>query len=140
MIIKGILSYAKREAKEFKDGKESRTTKEKLWLTIKDVELSDEQIAELKEAFKDSGKKMTPKWVLEFEGYVNVSTEYELPIRTIDGEEFMLEDAIADGLKYRGAEVKVSLNVKEGAVYPNAMIFLTEGSALNAFAEFDNEQ
>ena len=39
-----------------------------------------------------------------------------------------------------GAEVKLSLNVKDGAVYPNSIIFLTEGKPFNAFAEFDNDE
>ena len=57
MVIKGKLVVCKRQAKEFN----GKSTDEKLWITLKDVELSDKKMKELKEAFKDSGKKFTPE-------------------------------------------------------------------------------
>lgn len=136
MIIKGKLITCKREAKEFD---KKRRTEEKLFITLADAELTDEQLAELQEAFKDSGKQFTPDWVKNFEGYVNLSTKFELPYRDINKEEFnSIETGIAGGLKWMGAEVKVSVKVKEGALYPSALIFISEGTAVNAFAEFDD--
>ena len=38
-----------------------------------------------------------------------------------------------------GAEVKASVNVKDGAVYPNSIKFLSEGEQFDAFGEFDND-
>lgn len=137
MIIRGKLIQCKREVKEFKN----RKSDEKLWLTLAEAEISDEQFKELKEAFKDSGKQFTPDWILDFKGYVNLSTKYELPFRDIDHNEFnSIEAAITGGLKWLGAEVKVSINVKDGAIYPNALIFKTEGAAINAFAELDEDE
>lgn len=137
MIVKGKLIKCKREVKEFKKG----NPKEKLYVTLAEAEVSEDQFEKLKEAFKDSGKQFTPEWILNFEGYVNLSTEFQLPCRTVDKEEFdSIEDCIKNGLKWMGAEVKISINVKEGAIYPSAIVFLTEGSALNAFAEFDEEE
>lgn len=138
MIIKGKLITCKREVKEFD---KKRRTDEKLFITLAEVELTEAQREELAEVFKDSGAKFTPDWVKNFEGYVNVSTQFELPYRDLNGSEFnSIEDGIADGLKWHGAEVKLSLNTKkEGAVYPNAIVFLSEGTAPNVFAEFDEE-
>lgn len=140
MIIEGTLIKCKREVKEFKDGSKSD---EKLFLTLSEVELSEEQLAELKEAFKDSGKKLTPDWVLDPKGYVNVSTKYALPVRAAYLEPIKeynsVEKEIEEGLLVIGAKVKLSMNVKEGAVYPQALILLTEGNARNPFAEFDKE-
>lgn len=137
MIIKGKLIEAKRASKEF--GK--RTTKDKFWLALADVTLSKEQEKELLDAFKDAGKNFTPGWIKDFKGFVNVSTEFEVPFRDIDGNEMSsLEAAQSNGFKWFGAEVKMSVSVKEGAVYPRSIVFLTEGTAVNAFAEFDEDE
>ncbi len=138
MILKGKLIKAKREVKEFKNGNKSE---EKFFITLAEVDIPEKKMAELKEAFKDSGKKFTPDWINEFEGFVNLATKFDLPARLLDNTEVAsLEDAITDGLKWLGAEVKVSINVKEGALYPNSILFLSEGTAINAFAEFDEDE
>ena len=138
MVIKGKLITCKRQVKEFK-GKES---KEKLYITVAEAELSKKQKEELTAAFKDAGKNFTPDWVKNFKGYVNVATEFELPCKDIDGNEYgSVERFIKEeNFPYMGAVVKISLNVKDGAVYPNAIIFLSEGKPYNPFAEFDNEE
>lgn len=146
MLVRGKLITCKKEVKEF----EKRSTENKLWLTLAEVELDDAQKAELEEAFKDAGKKFTPEWIKNFSGYVNTSTQFELAYR-IGGQlaeelngEYPVEgndvlDLIKDGFPYMGATVKLSLKVQEGAVYPNAIKFLTKGNAFNPFAEFDDD-
>lgn len=135
MIINGKLIACKREVKEFD---KKRRSEEKLFITLAEVELEDKQLEEFKEAFKDSGKNFTPDWVKDFKGYVNVSTKYELPFRDLEGNEFnSIEVSIASGLAWVGADVKMSLNIKEGAIYPNSIVFMSDGKAFNAFAEFD---
>lgn len=138
MIIKGKLIQCKREVKEFD---KKRKSEEKLFITLAEAEVTETQMAELKNAFADSGAKFTPDWIKNFDGYVNLSTKYELPFRDVEKNEYnSIEAAIAGGLKWMGADVKVSINVKEGALYPNAILFLSEGKAFNAFAEFDEEE
>lgn len=138
MVIKGKLITCKRQIKEFK-GKE---TKEKLFITLAEADLSKEKLSELKDAFKDAGKNFTPGWVKDFEGYVNLSTEFDLPCRDLDLETHdSIEDFIKDSkFPWMGAEVKISLNIKEGAVYPNSLIFISEGKPYDPFAEFDNDE
>lgn len=133
MIIKGLLCEAKRTVKTFANNKKSE---EKLFISLKEVKLTDEQQAELKEAFKEAGKKFTPAWINDFEGYVNVSTKFELPAR-YGKQEGSLEDLIADGLLWKNAPVGLSLNIKDGAVYPKAIVFYGEGEEFNAFADFE---
>ena len=137
MVIKGKLITCKREQKEFK----GKPSKEKLYVTLAEVELSKKKKDELTEAFKDAGKNFTPAWVKKFEGYVNLATEFELPCKDLEGNEHeSIEDYIKESkFPYMGAEVKASLNVKDGAVYPNSIIFLSEGKPYNPFAEFDND-
>ena len=137
MIIKGKLIVCKRTVKEFK-GKEQ---KEKLYVTLAEVKLSDEKLAELKEAFKDAGNKFTPSWIKKFDGYVNLATEFELPCIDLDGDK---HDSVEDFIKnekfpWISAECKVSVNIKDGALYPNSIKFLSEGKQFDAFAEFDND-
>lgn len=137
MIIKGKLIECKRQEKEFD---KKRRTEEKLFIALAEVELSDKQMEELKEAFKDAGKNFTPGWIKDFEGYVNLSTKYEMPYRDLEGNEYnSIEGGIASGLAWVGAEVAVSVKIKEGAVYPQSLVFKSEGTAFNAFAEFDEE-
>lgn len=138
MVIKGKLITCKRQVKEFK-GKE---TKEKLFVTLAEVEFTKKQKDELTAAFKDAGKNFTPSWVKSFEGYVNLATEFELPCRDIDGNEYHSVERFIkeENFPYMGAEVKVSLNIKEGAIYPIALIFLSEGKPFNPFSEFDNDE
>ena len=138
MVIKGKLITCKREQKEFK----GKTSREKLYVTLAEVELSKKKKDELTEAFKDAGNNFTPAWVKKFEGYVNLATEFELPCKDLEGNEHeSIEDYIKDSkFPYMGAEVKASLNVKDGAVYPNSIIFLSEGKPYNPFAEFDNDE
>ncbi|MBQ1572433.1 MAG: hypothetical protein IIZ78_14995 [Clostridiales bacterium] len=137
MVIKGKLITCKREVKEFK----GKVSKEKLYVTLAEVKLSDEKMKEIQAAFQDAGKNFTPAWVKKFEGYVNLATEFELPCKDLEGNEHeSVEEYIKESkFPYMGAEVKVSLNVKDGAVYPNSIIFLTEGKPYNPFAEFDND-
>ena len=137
MVIKGKLITCKREVKEFK----GKVSKEKLYVTLADVKLSKEKMTEIQDAFKDAGKNFTPAWVKKFEGYVNLATEFELPCKDIAGNEYAsVEDFIKnEKFPYMGAKVKASINVKDGAVYPNSLIFLSEGKPYNPFAEFDND-
>ena len=137
-VVKGKLITCKREVKEFK-GKE---VKEKLYLTLAEVTLNDEKMKGIKDAFKDSGKNFTPDWVKNFKGYVNLSTEYPVPCKDISGNTF---DSIEDFIKsekfpWMGAEVKVALNIKEGAIYPISLIFISEGEAFDPFAAFADDE
>ena len=146
MIVKGKLITCKREVKEF----EKRSSEEKLWLTLAEVTLDDAQKAELEEAFKEAGKKFTPEWVKNFNGYVNVSTQFELAycfgkkLSEELGDTYAPEGTdvlalIKNGFPYMGAEAKLSLNIKEGAVYPNSIKLLSKGNAFNPFAEFEDD-
>ena len=143
MIVKGKLINCKREEKTFG----GRTTKEKLFITLAEVALTDKEKKECAAVFADSGKKFTPDWVKDFKGYVNVSTEFALPYRNKANKDYpeeggSIEELIKSGFPWVGAEVSVSLNLKNSdnnnAIYPNSIIINTEGKAFNPFAEFDN--
>lgn len=136
IILKGELIKCNRTRKEFK-GKE---TAEKLYITLANAELDEDKKAIIEDAFKESGKKFTPSWVTEFEGYVNLSTKYEIPykdnVNNVMG--YNIESYISNGFNWFGAKVSVSINVKDGALYPKAMIIHEEGKEFNPFADFEN--
>lgn len=144
MILKGKLITCKREEKNFKNKKgRSVHVDPKLFITLAEVTLSDKQKKELLAAFKDNGDNFTPTWLKNFEGYVNLSTQFELPCRDLDGGEY---DSIEEFIKnkdinfpWHKAPVALSLNIKEGAIYPAAIVFTGEGDSFNPFADFDNE-
>lgn len=136
IIIKGKLIECRRTVKKYNNGHES---KEKLFISVAEVALTEEQQKIIEDAFKDSGKKFTPAWVADFEGYVNTSTVYELPAILPTGRQVeSIEDAVADGFNFLGADVYLSLNVKDGAVYPKAIKFINEGKEVNPFDGFED--
>lgn len=130
MIIKGKLIKCNRQVKEFK----GRPQPEKLYITLADVK---ELPKEISDAFADSGKTFTPDWVKNFDGYINLATQYELPCRDLNGRDHdSVEDFIKD-FDWKGAEVAISVNTKKGAVYPKSLVFESEGEPFDAFADFD---
>ena len=135
MVIKGKLITCKRQIKKF----EKAETKDKLWITLAEVELKKEKLKTLEDAFKDSGKKFTPDWIKNFNGYVNVSTDFALPCKDLEGGEHESIEEFIKEFPYMGAECKISINIKEGAVYPVSLVFLGEGKPYNPFSEFDND-
>lgn len=134
MIIKGKLITCKRESKEFG----GKTGKELLYLTLAEADITEDQWEEINEAFKESGKKFTPDWVKKFEGYVNLKTEFKLPCKDIEGEQHDSIEEFIKSFAWLGADVAVAIALKDGAIYPNALVFKSEGKAFNPFAEFDN--
>lgn len=134
VVITGELIKARRESKEFKGRKQP----EKFHLSLANVELTEEQKEIVKGAFVSSGENFTPTWVKEMNGYVNLSTTYDIPVKHVDGyTENSLEKAIENGFAFMHAKVKVSLSVKQGAIYPKAVMVLEEGQSYDAFADFD---
>ena len=134
MIVKGKLITCKREVKTF-GGKEQ---KEKLYVTLAEVELDKKKLEKITASFAEVGKKFTPEWVKNFGGYVNLATEFELPYMDIDGNKYTSIEPDLGTLKWMGAEVEACINIKEGAIYPVSLKFVTEGKAFDPFAEFDN--
>lgn len=137
VIVTGTICECRRTIKTFK-GKQNG---EYFYLSLKNVTYgSDEDIFTIKEAFAECGKKFTPNWIEEIEkGFVNTKTKFNLPVR-FEGDEYnSLEDLMADNENFypMGASAKLSLTIKNGAVYPKALIILENGEPIDAFADFE---
>lgn len=88
------------------------------------------------ETYKDSGKKMTPKWVSESEedgsAYVNLTSGYTIPVKDSQRRNANSLDEM-----YVGARVKVSINLRKGAIYPKAFLILENGEEYNPFEDLE---
>lgn len=136
MIIAGTLIKCERTTKEFK-GKKSD---EKTFITLAEVKLNDAQRKEINDAFKDSGDKFTPSWVKNFEGYINLSTQYDIPVKDlVNDDEYssLLDVCINNKVAWCGAKVRLCVNLKDGAIYPKSLVIDEEGTPFNPFEEFN---
>lgn len=137
VIATGTICECRRTSKTFK----GKTNGEYFYLSLKNVTYgSDEDIFTIKEAFAECGKKFTPNWVEEIEkGFVNTKTKFDLPVRFEGGEYNSIEDLMSDNEEFypMGATAKLSLAIKNGAVYPKALIILENGEPIDAFADFE---
>lgn len=135
VVFKGKLIKANRVAKTF----EGKKQKEKTHISLAEVAISDDTMKILKEAFKKSGKKFTPKWINEFEGFVNVSTIYDIPTKNlVEGTTHL--DILDVEMPTHNSEVTMSVVVKEGALYPKAIKIYTEGEEYDAFSDLDADE
>lgn len=83
-------------------------------------------------AFKESGAKLTPAWFKDKNGYMNLASLYNIPVkdsrnREISFSEFVeLETAI-------GSKIKLSIVQRDGAIYPKAFKVIEDGEPRDPF-------
>lgn len=119
-------------------GKTKHSSDEKYRITVlldkENIEILRKATKE-NETYKDSGKKMTPRWISESEedgsAYVNLTSGYTIPVKDADDSAETLEQMFV------GAKVKVSINLREGAIYPKAFMILENGEEYNPFEELE---
>lgn len=108
--------------------------KEKYRVTVKG-DIPYEKIT----AYDSCGSKYTPSWLKKAEGYINLSSRYDIPVR-IGSRVYTFEEWI-DGEAASNtaihAEVRMLVRQKEGAVYPVCIDVLTDGYQDDAFATMD---
>lgn len=83
-------------------------------------------------AYDNAPAKLTPSWFKDAEGYVNLNSKFDIPVKDKDGtiltfEEWVLTDT-------NNAIVKAKIRQKEGSVYPVALVVLEEGEPVDNFA------
>lgn len=138
IVVIGTVCEARRTTKTFK----GKTGENLFYFSLKETEYSKEEDKQTCiEAFAESGKKFTPSWVSEIDkGFVNTKSKFDIPVRYNGTEYNSLEVLIDDSdndFYPMGAKVKVSLTVKNGAIYPKAVIVIENGEPLDAFADFE---
>lgn len=127
VIVKGVLTSARIGTTKFDD-------KEKNRLSIKSDNLPYE---ELDEAYKGSGSRLTPKWLKDRTGFINLSSKFDIPVKDLNGRKITFEE-LCEKSTVCGSEVLCSIVIKEGCVYPQALMVVKEGEERDPFAAFDN--
>lgn len=84
-------------------------------------------------AFDNSGAKLTPAWFKEQKGYINLSSRFDIPVMSSDGEEMTTQEWL-DTKKAVHSFIKLKVRQKEGAVYPAAIIVVEDGEEADPFA------
>lgn len=86
----------------------------------------------LDEAYSTSGSKLTPKWLKERTGYINLASKYDIPLKAKNGRQ-MTFDEFLNTPTVLGSTIRINVMVKEGSVYPMAFIVLEDGEASDPF-------
>lgn len=85
-------------------------------------------------AFDTSGSKLTPKWFKDKTGYINLASVYSIPVKNSKGSEIDFDDWISE-YNALGAQIRISIIQKEGAVYPKAIKVIQDGEDRDAFED-----
>lgn len=85
-------------------------------------------------AYKNVGSKLTPSWLKKREGYMNLASVYDIPVRTENNREITFFDWITE-CNPISSEVNVKVIQKDGAVYPVAIDVVKDGEEQNPFLD-----
>lgn len=95
-----------------------------------DFSIFDEAYAKKDEAFR-------PDWYKKKGKYINLASSYDVPTKTSDGIKTKISELIKDCNTLIGSKISLKVNLKEGAVYPYAMIIREPGDAKDPFLDFE---
>lgn len=128
LVIPGTLSAYRFGGSKYSGDKEIYQ------VSVKTTALTPGLVAEIKKAyFSDTKDKYLPSFIKDFEEgktqdgvYINLKSQYEIPA-FVEGEgnkRYGFDDVIelGEGLPPHGSTVKLSCRLKEGAIYPLAIL------------------
>lgn len=121
LIIEGKIVSARYGSNKFDDTNKYR-------IAIKSDTIPYEDI----HAFDNSGSKLTPSWFKNQDGYINLSSIYEIPIKDANGRLVDFEDWLND-YNALGSLVRVAVKQKDGALYPEALRVIEDGEDRDPF-------
>lgn len=92
-------------------------------------------------AFDEVGEKWTPSWYKKQDGYINLATKYDVPVRR-EGHDITLSEWLDEqsekGYSVNRSIVRIKIRQKEGVVYPVAVIVLEDGDPADPFEGMDD--
>lgn len=121
LIIEGTIVSARFGANKFDDTNKYR-------ISIKSDSIPYDDI----HAYDEVGPKMTPSWYKNRDGYINLASIYEIPIKDARGKNIDFDTWTAE-YNFLGSLVRVSIKQKDGAIYPQAMRILEDGEERDPF-------
>lgn len=83
-------------------------------------------------AYDNAPAKLTPSWFKDAEGYINLNSKFDIPVKDINGEIITFEDFALT--ETGNAIVKAKIRQKDGSIYPVALVVLEEGEPVDHFA------
>lgn len=136
LIFEAVATYVKYGIKKgrTKTGKEFEADEPTYQISLKG-DIPYEDIT----AYDDFDGKI-PSWFKKQEGYMNLSSKFDVPVRrnghegTISG---WLKNQAEGEYSVNGSEVRVKVRQKEGVIYPMAIIVLKDGEKRDPFADME---
>lgn len=123
LIIQGVIVSARYGSNKFDDTNKYR-------IAIKGDNIPYDDI----HAFDSAGSKLTPSWYKNRDGYINLNSIYNIPIKDTKGKVIDFEEW-QDNYNVLGALVVVKMKQKEGAIYPLAIKVIEDGEDRDPFAD-----
>ena len=123
LMIQGMIVSARYGANKF-----DNTNKYRIALKTDNIPYDDIH------AFDNSGSKLTPSWFKDQNGYINLNSIYEVPIKDSKGKVIDFETWL-NGYDVLGSIVVVKIKQKDGAVYPIAIKVIEDGEDRDPFAD-----
>lgn len=124
VVVEGVVTSARVGSSKFDD-----TIKNRLSVKCEDGIIPYDGI---KPFYENVGSKMTPKWIKEESGYINVSSKFDIPVKDTFGKQITFEEFI-ESTTAIGSKVRLALTVKEGCIYPNAFVVIEDGEEVDPF-------
>lgn len=121
MIIEGSVVSARYGANKFDDTNKYR-------ISLKSDNIDYDNI----HAFDNAGSKLTPAWYKNRDGYINLASIYEIPIKDYKGKVISFEEWL-ENYNALGSIVKVAIKQKDGAIYPQAIVIIEDGEDRDPF-------
>ena len=123
LIVEGVVVSARYGARKFDNNNKYR-------VAIKSDSINYDEI----HAYDNVGTKLTPSWLKNRDGYINLSSIYSIPVMDARGKQIDFDVWLAE-YNVLGSLVKVSIKQKDGAIYPEAIKVLEDGEERNPFAD-----
>lgn len=129
------LVKAKRGGKSVWDNRTKRFTynNEQLETTLSLFSEDEEIYSKLASAYENTYEKFIPRWFKEKNGYINLKSNFDIPVLDTNNNETTLVDLINESPTLIGSKVNISIVIVDGAIYPNAIKIIEEGEVKNPF-------
>lgn len=136
IYIKGLLKSTYNHTDKDDNGNVAKSTNI-ITIFSDDAKIDDKPALDFFKSFYD-GKpsKWIPNWIKEDKDFIAVKSSYNIPVKLEEEDRQMSFAEWVERGNIRGASVTVKCNIKDSAVYPNAMLVHSEGEPYDAFAEF----
>lgn len=128
VVVVGIVTSARIGSTRFDEN-----VKNRLSIKCEDGAIPYETI---EKAYANVGSKLTPSWLKEKTGYINISSKFDIPCKTVTKKEITFE-TFTEMTTAIGSKIKLALTLKEGAIYPQAFIILEDGEEIDPFANLN---